>query len=251
MTSTSIDGTAFVTGGGSGLGRAVCLRLAARGDRVVVTDRDALAAAETVEMIAQAGASARAVALDVTDAEAVADAVRKADEAAPLQTVVTCAGVARPSALLSSSASELDLALDVNVKGTYHVIRAAAQLMVPRGAGAIVTVGSTSSYTASSTPMFAYDTSKAAVRMLTAALGRELAPTGVRVNGVAPGTMDTPLMRALGADEASLSEMAAARIPAGRLGRPEEVADAVAFLSGPESSYMCGQMIVVDGGWLS
>ncbi len=251
MTRSDSTSTAFVTGGGSGLGRAVSLRLARRGDRVVVADRDHAAALETAQYIHASGGTAEAVLLDVTDVDAVIAAVRQADADGPVDTAVSCAGIARPSPLLASSPDELGRALAVNVTGTYALVRAAAEVMVPRERGAIVTIGSTSSYTASSTPMFAYDTSKAAVRMLTASVGRELAPRGVRVNGVAPGTMDTPLMRSLGADDDSLASMAAARIPAGRLGRTDEVADAVAFLSGPEASYMVGQMIVVDGGWLA
>ncbi len=251
MTTEDVRATAFVTGGGSGLGRAVSLRLARRGDIVVIADRDQAAAAGTAELIEAQGGRAHVRTVDVTAVDEVIEAVREADAIAPLGTAVACAGIARPTPLLEAPASELELALAVNVMGTYAVVRAAAEVMVPRGEGAIVTVGSTSSFTASSTPMFAYDTSKGAVRLLTAALGRELAGSGVRVNGVAPGTMDTPLMRSLGADDDSLRAMAASRIPAGRLGRTDEVADAVAFLSGPESSYMVGQLIVVDGGWLA
>ncbi|HEY0215142.1 MAG TPA: SDR family NAD(P)-dependent oxidoreductase [Cellulomonas sp.] len=247
---TSIDAS-FVTGGASGLGRAVCLRLAARGDHVLVADRDADGVAGTVALVREAGGRADGVLLDVTDAAAVRDAVAAADAGRPLTTVVACAGIARPTSALDEDLTAFDATMAVNVRGTYTVVQAAAAAMVPRGTGSIVTIGSTSSFTASSTPMLAYDMSKAAVRMLTQAAARELGPHGVRVNGVAPGTMDTPLMRGLGADDAAMSALAADRIPLGRLGLPEEVAEAVAFVSSPEASYLTGHVLVVDGGWLA
>lgn len=251
MTSPTPIDASFVTGGASGLGRAVCLRLAARGDHVTVADRDAEGVAATVDLVRAAGGRARGVLLDVTDAPAVRAAVAEADADVPLTTVVACAGIARPTSALDDDLAAFDATMAVNVRGTYAVLQAAAAAMVPRRAGSIVTIGSTSSFTASSTPMLAYDMSKAAVRMLTQAAARELGPHGVRVNGVAPGTMDTPLMRGLGADDAGLATLAAARIPLGRLGHPEEVAEAVAFASSPAASYLTGHVLVVDGGWLA
>lgn len=218
---------------------------------MIIADRDPNGAAATRDLVRDAGGSAEAVPLDVTDAEAVAELVGRVDTQRPLTTAVICAGIAKPTPLLSAPMSDLDATLAVNVRGAYAVLRSAAAVMAARGAGSIVTICSTSSFSASSTPMIAYDLSKAAVRMMTAAAARELGPTGVRVNGVAPGTMDTPLMRGLGADEASLAAMAAARIPLGRLGRTAEVADAVAFLSSDQATYITGEVLVVDGGWLA
>ncbi|MTD15108.1 glucose 1-dehydrogenase [Nakamurella sp. YIM 132087] len=241
---------AFVTGGASGLGRAICERLAARGDLVVVADRDLAGAESTAAAIVAAGGSAEAVALDVSDADAVDRVVRAADAAHPLATVVNCAGIGRYTSVLDDDLSSFDLTFAINVRGSYQVLRTAAALMVPRGAGNVVNIASTSSFTASSSPMIAYDMSKAAVKMMTQAVARELGPTGIRVNGVAPGTMDTPLMRALTNDD-GLDGLADSRIPLGRLGSTEEVAHAVAFLSSPEASYITGHVLVVDGGWLT
>ncbi|MEW1722042.1 SDR family NAD(P)-dependent oxidoreductase [Streptomyces sp. NPDC093109] len=248
MEPTSAIDTAFVTGGASGLGRAVCERLAARGDRVLVADLDAEGVAGTVERVRAKGGRAEPVELDVTDADAVRAAIAAAP--APLTTVVACAGIARPGSVLDDDPAVFDRTMAVNVRGTYLVLAAAATVMAARRAGTIVLIGSTSSFTASSTPMVAYDTSKAAVRMLTQAAARELGPHGVRVNCVAPGTMDTPLMRGLGADSEAYDRLAE-RIPLGRLGTPEEIAEAVAFVSSPEASYLTGHTLAVDGGWLA
>ncbi|WP_157970818.1 SDR family NAD(P)-dependent oxidoreductase [Nakamurella deserti] len=239
-----------MTGGGSGLGRAICRRLAERGDHVVVADRDAPAAAATADDIVGGGGSAEPLVLDVVDTAAVEAAIAEVDARRPLGTVVNNAGIAATTPLLTTGIEEVDRIFAVNVRGAYVVLRAAARRMVPRGSGSIVNICSTSSFTASSSPMVAYDTSKAALRMMTAAAARELAPTGVRVNGVAPGTMDTPLMRGL-LGEAGTAALSGSRIPAGRLGTTDEVAHAVAFLSSADASYVVGHVLVVDGGWLT
>lgn len=241
---------AFITGAGSGLGRAIARRLAFRGDHVIVADRDLDGAATTVAEIVRDGGAAEAVGLDVTDTDAVEDTLAAADTRTPLTTVVNNAGLAALTPLLTTDISALDRIFAVNVRGAYAVLQAAARRMVPRGHGSIVNICSTSSFTASSSAMAAYDMSKAALRMMTAAAGRELAPTGVRVNGVAPGTMDTPLMRDL-LGETGTAALSDTRIPIGRLGGTDEVAHAVAFLSSAEASYVVGHVLVVDGGWLT
>jgi NAD(P)-dependent dehydrogenase (short-subunit alcohol dehydrogenase family) len=129
-------------------------------------------------------------------------------------------------------------------------MQAALRLMVPRGTGSGVSISSTSGFTASSTPMAAYDLSKAAVRMLTTAAAREVGRTGVRVNAVAPGTVGTDLVRAVLSDEA-IARLEQERIPVGRLAEPREIAAAVAWLSSDDASYVTGHTLVADGGWLT
>jgi 3-oxoacyl-[acyl-carrier protein] reductase len=236
---------ALVVGGAKGIGRAVAHALAARGDAVTVADVD-LAAAE--RCASELGG--RAVALDVADARAVREVVAGVDAAGPLATVVAAAGVAFRKPLVEVEPEEYDRLMAVNVRGAFFVVQAALRAMAPRRAGSVVTVCSTSGFTASTGPMAVYDASKGAVRLLTQAAAREAAPSGVRVNAVAPGTVETDLTRGL-ATAAELEALGRDRVPLGRLGTPAEIAAAVAFLSSSAASYVTGHVLVVDGGWLA
>jgi NAD(P)-dependent dehydrogenase (short-subunit alcohol dehydrogenase family) len=189
--------------------------LAERGDRVVIGDVDhAGAEAAAAELVAR-GFDAVAVRLDVSHAAEVARVVAAADAAAPLGTVVNNAGIGHSRPMLETTPEEFDRTMAVNLRGTCLVLQAAARAMVRRGTGSIVNLASTSGFTASTQPMVPYDTSKGPVRMLTVSDARELAPTGVRVNAVAPGTVDTGLTRSLATDPEALEGLASRRIPRG------------------------------------
>lgn len=242
---------AFVTGGARGLGRAIATALARRGDAVTIADLDSDLAGSTAAELRAEGYSATAVALDVADATAVAAAIAAADARTPLGTLVNNAGVGFSTPLVDVTPEQFDRLMAINLRAVFFGVQAAARVMIPRGTGSIVNLASTSGFTASTTPMVPYDTSKGAVRMLTVSAARELAPSGVRVNAVAPGTIDTELTRSLAVDEGALDRLVARRIPLGRLGSPDDIAAAVAWLSSDDASYVTGHTLVVDGGWLT
>lgn len=249
-TSGDAGGCAFVTGGAQGIGRGISTVLAERGDHVIVADRDLAAAHECADDLTRRGLSASAVELDVSDVDAVREAVAAADAARPLTSLVNNAGLGVLQPVRDVEPADFDRLMDVNVRGLFFAMQAALRVMVPRGTGSVINVSSTSAFTASTGPMATYDASKAYVRMLTQSAAREVAPSGVRVNAVAPGTVETALTRALSSAEA-LARMATDRVPLGRLGRPEDIGAAVAFLASDAASYITGTVLVVDGGWLA
>ena len=216
----------------------------------MIADVDAAAAEAVAHALARSGRAARSVSLDVTDVAAVRRTVATVDAESPLRTVVANAGVAFARPLVDVEPEEYDRLMEVNVRGVFFVVQAALRALAPRGAGSIVTVCSTSGFTASTGPMAAYDASKGAVRMLTQAAAREAAPSGVRVNAVAPGTVETDLTLGL-ASSAALADLGRTHIPLGRLGQAGEIAAAVAFLASDAASYVTGHVLVVDGGWLA
>ena len=193
MPRTSVErpAGALVTGGGHGIGRAIVRALAERGDDVIVADIDFDAASKCASELADAGLRARPVELDVTDVALVRDVIEGVDSQTPLGTVVSNAGIAFRRPLDEVEPEEYDRLMNVNVRGVFFVLQAAIRAMAPRRTGSVVNVASTSSFTASTGPMAVYDASKAAVRMLTQAAARDVAVTGVRVNAVAPGTVET------------------------------------------------------------
>jgi NAD(P)-dependent dehydrogenase (short-subunit alcohol dehydrogenase family) len=236
---------ALVTGGARGIGRAICAALAESGHHVAVADLDVDAATVTA-----ADLGGEAVALDVTDVAAVRRTVAALDERLPLDVVVANAGVASRRPLVDVEPEEFDALMAVNVRGVFFVVQAALRAMAPRRRGSIVTICSTSSFTASSGPMAAYDASKGAVKLLTQAAAREAAPSGVRINGVAPGTVETALTLGLATTD-DLARLGRDRVPLARLGRPDEIGAAVAFLASDAASYITGHVLAVDGGWLA
>lgn len=244
---------ALVTGGCGGIGAAICRRLAADGLVVAVLDRDGAAAQALAAALP--GSGHIGLGADVSD-EAAAEAAFAAAEAAlgPIDVLVTAAGilVLRPdgnrNAVAETSLEEWHGTQAVNATGTFLFCRAYARRVTePRQGARVVTVSSVAAQLGGYRSSSAYIASKSAVIGLTKGLARELAPFGVTANSVAPGLIDAPMLR-LSLDPAD-DARAAANIPLGRLGTPEDVAGAVAFLVSADAAYVTGCTIDVNGGY--
>lgn len=246
-----LDGkVALVTGAGSGIGRGSALRLAGAGARVVVADLVEATARETAALIEEQGGKALCVQVDVADRDSVRRTVAAAREAwGGIDILHNNAGVLRRSPFLETPDQELDLLLDVNLRGVFYVAQEVAQAMVRRGSGGrIINTCSMVAYVARRN-LAHYNATKGAVMQLTKSMALELGPHGILVNAVAPGVIAT----GLNADVAQTNGWGAdlARIPLGRLGTPADVAEVVLFLASPAVTYVTGAIIPVDGGYLT
>lgn len=239
---TDLSGrVALVTGGTRGIGLATARALAEAGATVVLTGRDE---ARAKEAAASVGA-ASGLALDITDAKAVSTVVRGvAKEHGKLDIVVANAGIME-DALLGMIKEELvDTTLSTNVAGTLHTVQAAARAMMRKKTGAIVVLASIVGEHGSA-GQTVYAASKAAVANIARSAAKELGRSGIRVNAVAPGVIETDLTAGLSEDAKAEN---AGKTPLGRLGRAEEVANAIRFLVSDEASFITGQVLGVDGG---
>src|SRR5438552_1669513 len=241
---------AIVTGAGRGMGRAVARRLAREGACVVVAEVNPDHGSEVAAEIRDSGGSATGV---IGDVSVLADVERMFNAAleayGTVDILVNNAGIAVARPMIEYTEAEWDRQMGVNVKGVFFCSQAAARLMIPRRQGKIVNFASTSAFVSSSKPEVAYDTSKGAVRQMTVSMAAELAPHGINVNAVAPGTTATEMTKgALATDEGMAWQLA--RIPMGRIGQPDDTASVVLFLCSPEASYITGHTLVADGGWL-
>ncbi|WP_018547282.1 SDR family NAD(P)-dependent oxidoreductase [Streptomyces sp. LaPpAH-108] len=247
-TSTDLSGsTALVTGATSGIGRAVAQRLAERGARVVLHGRDEARGEAVVKEIARQGGAARFVAADLSDAE---DTLRLASEAGAVDILVNNAGVYELMPTVRTDAAAFDRHIAVNTRAPFLLVGALAPAMARRGHGAIITIGSSAAR--NTAPIgAAYAASKAGVETLTRYWATEFGGSGVRVNAVSPGPVRTEGISAVfgdGPDALAPLDRVNAR---GRVGEPEEIADVVAFLAGPESAYVNGAILYADGGEVS
>jgi NAD(P)-dependent dehydrogenase (short-subunit alcohol dehydrogenase family) len=242
-----MDNVTIVTGGSRGIGAAACVRLARDGHAVAVGFRRAAdAAQEVVEAVTAAGGRAIAVRADTSvEDDVVALFDTAAERLGPVTGLVNNAGIAAPLARLADVETEdLRRVMDVNVIGAFLCARQAARVMT--AGGAIVNVSSTAATLGSPGNYIHYAASKAAVDALTLGLAKELAAGGIRVNGVAPGFVDTEIHEQTGDPDRAANVLS--RIPAGRLGTPQEIAEAIAWLLSPAASYTTGATLRVAGG---
>ncbi len=235
---------ALITGGSRGIGAAIAKRLAADGANVAITyTKGADAAAAVVKEIERGGRKAIAVQADATDAGAVEAAVEKTVAAfGGLDVLVNNAGTAVPKTFEETTLEEMDRMIDINVRGTLAATQAALKHM--KSGGRIIMIGSAVGERVLVPGLVAYSATKGAVKMFTQGLSREVASRGITVNNVQPGPIDTDLNPAAG--EWAVPQKAATALD--RYGHVEEVAALVAFVAGPESSYITGSNLTVDGG---
>ena len=237
---------ALVTGAARGIGLATARRFLADGWRVALLDIEGKLLADAVAGLANSD-DTLALDCDVSDATAVADAIEQiAGRFGRLDALVNNAGVAVFAPLLETSDADWNRILSVNLTGPFLCTRAAAPLLREHGGGAVVNVTSISAVRAS-TLRSAYGTSKAGLAHLTKQLAVELASLGIRVNGVAPGPVDTAMAKAVHTPDIRADYHDA--IPLNRYGLEEELAEAIFFLSSERASYITGQILAVDGGF--
>jgi 3-oxoacyl-[acyl-carrier protein] reductase len=236
-----------VTGGSKGIGRAICLRFAREGARIVFVhyDPDDVAADETLKLLQDQGVEAKSRKLDVSSFADVEGFFREVvEEFQGLDVLVNNSGITRDALFLRMSEDQWDQALSVNLKGAFNCAKAAVRLMVKERSGRIINISSVVGQIGN-IGQANYAASKAGILGFTKSIARELATRGITVNAVAPGFINTEMTRNL-PEKARESFMS--RIPMGRVGEPEEVAEVVYWLASEGASYITGQVIHVNGG---
>jgi 3-oxoacyl-[acyl-carrier protein] reductase len=246
--SKNLEGkVALITGGSRGIGAAIAKRLAADGANVAITyTKGADAAASVVKEIERAGRKAIAIQADAADADAVKAAVEKTVTTfGRLDILVNNAGTAVPKRFEETTLEELDRLMDINIRGVFVATQAALKHM--KSGGRIISIGSAVGERALTPGLVPYSATKGAVKMFTQGLSREVASRGITVNNVQPGPIDTDTNPATG--EWAVPQKAFTAL--GRYGHVDEVAALVAFVAGPESSYITGANLNVDGGMIA
>ena len=241
--------TALVTGGGSGIGRAIALRLAAEGAEILILEARAEPAEAVAAEIRAAGGVAREIVADVSDTAAMRAAFAGIER---LHILVNNAGIAHVGNVLDTTPEDFDRVCAVNVKGVYHGLHFGVPKLLASGGGTIVNLASIASKLGLA-DRFAYGMSKGAVLTMTLSVARDLVGRGVRCNCVCPARVHTPfvdgfLARNYPGREAEMFEKLSAAQPIGRMGRPEEVAALVAFLCSDDAAFITGSAYDIDGG---
>lgn len=246
---------ALITGGASGIGRAAALLFAREGAAVTIADLDALHAEAAAAEIRQQGGQAQAVACDVSRAADCQQAVQRAAEAfGGLDIVLNSAGIIVRRSVVDLDEASWDRVMDVNAKSVYLICKYAIPVMQAGGGGSIINIASGWGLVGGPDAA-AYCASKGAVVLLTKAMAIDCGPLNIRVNCLCPGDVDTPMLRAeaaqLGVDEARFLRESGAGRPLGRIGTPQEIAQAALFLASGESTFITGAALVIDGGGLA
>ncbi len=242
---------AVITGSGRGIGAACAARLAAEGAAVVISDMDPKTTEETAAKIAGDGGKAKGIAADVTQRESVEDLVKGAVDAfGRLDILVCCAGILRDNLIYKMSDEDWDGVIDTHLKGTFYAAREAQKVMVPQKYGRMIFMSSTSAL--GNRGQTNYSTAKAGLQGMARTLAIELGRYSITVNAIAPGFIETAMTRQtadrMGMDFEQFKQGAASQIPVQRIGQPEDIAAAVAFLASEEAGFVSGQTLYVRGG---
>lgn len=251
MTAGTTDRVALVTGGGSGIGRQICLALAADGRRVAAADINAAGAAETAAQVAAVGGTAIAVTMDITSTDSVHDGcLQVADELGPIAILVNCAGWDDLMPFLDTDEDFWDKVIDINFKGMLRTVHTCLPSMIDAGWGRIVNISSDAARVGSSLEAV-YSGAKGGVISFTKTIAREVARKGVTANVVCPGPTDTPLLDgiiAASADGDKVIGAMARAVPMKRVGQPHEVASGVVYFASEAAGFVTGQTLSVSGG---
>jgi NAD(P)-dependent dehydrogenase (short-subunit alcohol dehydrogenase family) len=246
-----LDGrAAIVTGSGTGIGRAIALTLAREGADVVLGGRTPASLEEVAGETRGTGRKAIAVPVDVSVRQQVQNIVGKAmAEFGRIDILVNNAGISRRGLIADMAEDDWDAVMDINLKGTFLMMQAVIPHMIERSYGRIVNIGSIAQFRPAREGMSAYGASKAGVEQLTMAAALELTRYNIRTNCIAPGNVETPIYRR-GVTEKQIQEWidSGLKAPIGRIGDPQEMANVALFLISDESSFICGETIVADGG---
>jgi NAD(P)-dependent dehydrogenase (short-subunit alcohol dehydrogenase family) len=241
--------TAIVIGAGSGIGEAIALGCADHGARVICLDVNEPAAQRAAGQVAGRGGAGEAGALDIRDADAVDRAFDEVERRHGVDIAICTPAMNVRKPILKYTDDELSRVLDLNLKGSFGVLRAAGRVMTARGRGSIILFSSIRSQ-AVEPGQSVYAATKAGIVQLAKTAAAEFGPHGVRVNAIAPGVIETPLTAPIKAN-ADWYNAYAAKSVFNRWGRPEELVGAAVFLASDAASYVTGSVIYVDGGWLA
>ncbi len=255
----TLDGkVAVVTGGGSGIGKSVCLRLARDGADVVVADMNLDGAKATADEVRAMGRRALEAQVNVTDPAQIQSMVDSAvEKLGKIDILVACAGIVQQKRLLDVTEKDWDRVFAVNCKGLFFSDQIVAKQMVKQGSGGVIVNMSSASGRSGRPIQVHYAASKAAVISITQSAALALAPNGIRVNAICPGIVETPMWDVIdqqmaeefGIPKGEFRKQRLGSIPLGRLETAEDVSNAVAFLVSPQAGYITGQALNVDGGF--
>lgn len=237
---------ALVTGASKGIGRAIAVALGREGAHVIVNyNGSEEQAKETCKLIVENGGSCESMRFNVAEEEITMEAMNSIlEKHGKLDILVNNAGITKDGLLMRMTDADFESVLDVNLKGAFHTIRAASKQMLKQRSGRIINISSVSGIMGNA-GQANYSASKAGLIGLTKATARELASRGITVNAVAPGFIETDMTDKL---SDTVKENACKQIPLGKMGNPEDIAEAVVFLASEKAAYITGQVLCVDGG---